>query len=77
MTQVSEVVLPANVSASSVPVVSGGAASTVSKAARKLNLGYNAAGDIALMSDAQGNETRFATDSLGRTTGATDPLRVY
>jgi RHS repeat-associated protein len=71
---VSQIVLPANAGASTVPVVSAGVSSSVLRTARKLTLAHNAAGEVALVTDAQGNETRFSTDSLGRQTGATDPL---
>jgi RHS repeat-associated protein len=72
--QVSQITLPARSDASSVPIVSNGVAATVPRNARKLTLGYNSAGDLTLISDALGNETRYQTDTLGRTIGATDPL---
>jgi RHS repeat-associated protein len=72
--QISEVVLPAKVAASAVPVINGGIVGVLAKTSRKLSLSYNNAGDIALLADAQGNETRFETDSLGRTVAITDPL---
>lgn len=72
--QISEMVLPAKANASSVPVINGGAAATVAKTARKLNLAYNSAGDVAMLTDAQGNESRYGTDNLGRQTSMTDPL---
>ena len=70
----SEIVLPAHSGASAIPVIAGAASTTMSRTARKLTLGYNAAGDLAALADAQGNESRFTNDSLGRTVGVVDPL---
>lgn len=61
-------------SGASVPVVSAGTASTIAPSQRKITVGYNAAGDINLITDALGHETRLATDTLGRRTGVTNPL---
>ena len=71
---VSEIVLPAHGSADAIPVIAGGAGTTIVRSARKLTLGYNAGGDLAVLTDAQGNETRFANDALGRSVGIMDPL---
>jgi YD repeat-containing protein len=49
-------------------------AGAVAPAQRKISIGYNAAGDISLVTDALGQEARLATDALGRQTGSTDPL---
>jgi len=70
----SEIVLPAHANASGIPVVTGGAGATIARTARKLTLGYNNAGDLAVLTDAQGNETRFTNDGLGRPVGIMDPL---
>lgn len=72
--QISTLTLPARASASTVPVITAATNTTIPKANRKITLGYNPAGDIASLSDAQGNDTSFTTDALGRTTGQTDPL---
>jgi RHS repeat-associated protein len=72
--QISTLTLPARASTSTVPVISAGAATTIPTTARKITLAYNPAGDIARVSDAQGNDTQYTTDALGRTTGQTDPL---
>ena len=68
------ITLPARNNTGTVPIVNAGANETISKASRKLTLSHNVAGDLASMTDSQGNETRFNTDSLGRTIGSTDPL---
>ncbi len=66
---VSQAVAPAQVNASSIPVVQSGVASQ-----RKLSLAYSSAGDLSQITDAQGFETRLSTDSLGRPSGSTDAL---
>lgn len=55
-------------------VINAGTASTLAPGQRKVTLGYNAAGDISLITDALGQETRLSNDALGRQTGATDAL---
>lgn len=72
--QISQIILPAMSAASTVPVVTEGVAGAVPKTARKITLGYNTAGDFASLTDAQGNETKYQTDALGRVTLVTDPL---
>lgn len=72
--QLIAITLAAQANATSVPIISAGQASTIPAANRKVTLGYNAAGDLNLIADALGQETRFITDALGRTTGSTDPL---
>ena len=72
--QLSAVTLPAKVGAPSIPVINAGTAGTLAPGQRKVTLGYNAAGDVNLITDALGQETRLSNDALGRQTGATDPL---
>ena len=72
--QLSAVTLPAKVGAPDIPVINAGTASTLAHSQRKVTLGYNAAGDVSLITDALDQETRLSNDALGRQTGATDPL---
>ncbi|MDZ4398798.1 Ig-like domain-containing protein, partial [Hydrogenophaga sp.] len=72
--QLSSITLPARSTASSLPVVSEGTASSIAKAARQIALSYNAAGDLSKITDALNNATNLGTDTLGRTTSSTDPL---
>ena len=74
--QLSAITLAALVSATSVPVINAGATTpaTIPTSQRKVTLGYNAAGDVNVITDALGQETRLNTDALGRQTGSTHPL---
>lgn len=71
---ISQAVAPAQVNVGSIPMVQSGVASSIAPSQRKVSLGYNIAGDLAQITDAQGNETRMGTDALGRVTGNTDAL---
>ena len=71
---ISSATAPAQANASAVPVVNAGIASTIAPAIRKVTLGYTTAGDLSLITDAQGNEARITTDTLGRPITTTDPL---
>ena len=70
----SQITLTAQTAAASVPIVSNGAASSILKAQRKITLGYNNAGDLAVVTDGQNNESRFTSDALGRPSTSTDAL---
>jgi RHS repeat-associated protein len=72
--QINLVTLPAKTSATVVPAIVDGQATTIAKSIRKLSLGYSSAGDIRSVADAQNNETTYGSDALGRTTSITDPL---
>jgi RHS repeat-associated protein len=72
--QINQITLPAKTSATTVPAIVDGQATTIAKSARKLTLGYSSAGDIRSVADAQNNETTYSSDALGRTTSSTDPL---
>lgn len=72
--QLSSITLPAKATASTLPTVNEGTAGSIAKTARQIALSYNAAGDLAKITDALNNATNLGTDSLGRTTSSTDPL---
>lgn len=71
---ISTLTAPAQVNVSSIPVVSGGVVSTIAPDMRKVSFSYSSAGDLEVMTDALGNETRIGTDQLGRPTTNTSPL---
>ncbi len=64
--QLSSLTLPAKVGAPGIPVINADMAGTLAPGQRKVTLGYNAAGDISLITDALGQETRLSNDALAR-----------
>lgn len=65
---------PAQVTSSTIPVVSGGVATTINRDSRKVTMSYNSAGDLIRMTDLQSNQVQIGTDDLGRDLNVTDPL---
>ncbi|WP_168921606.1 RHS repeat-associated core domain-containing protein [Polaromonas vacuolata] len=70
----SSATLAAQINSPSVPVVSAGVASSIAPAARQISLSYSNAGDLSLITDREGNDTRLGTDALGRPSSSTNPL---